>query len=135
MSLRFDTSKIADRSIVSRPGSSNPDAMEDPTKEYWSHELTAVVHWSMIVNFGSVTEANYEKWYARYAMFMLTQGTPRSEWYITLEMLKRCIGLTCNVSDYTDAAYAKWIRSKIEETAKAIVSNARRELDAPKTEA
>lgn len=134
MSLRFDTSKIADKAFITRMGSSNPEVMEDPTKEYWSHEITAVVHWSMIVNLGSVTEANYEKWYARYAMFMLTQGTPRSEWYITLAMLQKCIGLTCNVSDYTDAAYAKWIRSKIEETASSIARSAKRELDAPPTE-
>ena len=50
-------------------------------------------------------------------MFMLATGTPQSEWYITLDMLRKSIGLTTNVSTDTDAAYAKWIRSKIEETA------------------
>lgn len=135
MSLRFDTSKIVDRAFVTRKGSAIPGVMEDPEQEYWSHEITAVVHWSMIVSLGSVTEANYQKWYNRYAQFMLTQGTPRSEWYITLDMLHKSIGLTCNVSDYTDAAYAKWIRSKIEESARSITFDAMRELHGPKTEA
>ena len=131
MSLRFDTSKIADKAFLSRMGSDIPGVMEDPTKEYWSHEIEAIAHWSMVVDLGSITEANVDKWYSRYVTFMLATNTPRDQWYITLAMLRKAIGFSVNVSDATDAAYAKWIRSKIEETAARIVNNARRELDGP----
>ena len=51
MSLNFEhLSNIADKAFLTRMGSAVPAHMEDPTKEYWSHEITAVVHWSMIVN-------------------------------------------------------------------------------------
>lgn len=134
MSLNFDTSAIADKAFLTRMGSDIPGHMEDPTKEYWSHEITAVVHWSMIVSLSSITEANHEKWYARYVQFMLATGAPRDEWYITLDMVRKSIGLTTNVSTDTDAAYAKWIRSKIEDRAREILNGERRKLDEPTSE-
>lgn len=133
MSLNFDTSKL-DKSFTTRMGSADPGHMEDPTKEYWSYEVTAVVHYSMIVSLSAITAENHEKWYGRYVTFMLATGTPKADWYITLDMVRKCIGLTTNVSTDTDAAFAKWIRSKIEQTAKDAVTNARRELDAPTAE-
>lgn len=130
MSLNFDTSKL-DPAFTTRKGSSNPGTMEDPTKDYWSHELEAIVWAHLAVGLSGVTDANIGTWYKRYVMWSLACGTPSNKLYITLEMLRKAVGLTCNVSNETDAAFAKKIRTRMEEYASDAYYRAARELDTP----
>lgn len=134
MSLNFDTTKIADKEFITRMGSDVPGVMEDPTKEYWSHEITAVIHWCMVTDIGTITEANYETWYNRYVSWMLACGYPKDEWFITLEMVRKSVGLSTNVFNTTDAAFAKRLRARIQETASNEVRRQRKALDEPTSE-
>jgi hypothetical protein len=131
MSLNFDTSKIEDKDFLTRMGSAEPGVMENPEKEYWSHEISSIVHWTMITNVGRITEANYLKWYERYVQYHLASGIPRDQWFVKLWMVRKAIGLSTNVSDYTDAAQAKWLRGIIERNAQDIAAAELRALDEP----
>jgi hypothetical protein len=128
MSLNFDTSKL-DREFTTRKG--DPERMgEDPNAEYWSHEVEAIVWAHMAVGLPGVTEDNIAKWYRRYLIWNMVIGS--KEPYITVEMLRKAVGLTCNVSTETDAAWRKRMFSIMEREAEAKYNRLARELDEPK---
>lgn len=134
MSLNFDTSKIADKAFLTRMGSDVPGVMEDPKEEYWSHEITSVIHWCMITSIGTITEANHEKWYARYLAYNRAMGYSAGDQFLTLEMVRKSIGLSTNASNETDAAFWKWLRSLMEREIQSQITGERRKLDEPTAE-
>ena len=77
----------------------------------------ALVFATMSIGIGAITEKNYKKFYHRYLAFLPTLWEqPRPE--ITLEDVRRRIGLTTNASKKSDAAFIKDIGNYYLECAK-----------------
>lgn len=58
---------------------------------------------TLVTDLGEITESNYGEFYARVKVYELITGDD----YITLEDIKRRIGLTTNVSNRTSAQFLK----------------------------
>ena len=101
MSLNFDVSKIANHTVVTT----------SPFDEKKWHTVTEALVWaSMAIELGEITEANVDKFYRRLALWQKAFGPwlrfNDAEIYLTLEDVKLHIGLTTNVSNSTDKAFA-----------------------------
>lgn len=91
----------------------------DATKaEHWEEldwdKKESLVFATMAVDMGEITEKNYEEFFKRYAMFCSAADQQR---YLTLEDVKRGIGLHTNVSTTTPAAFRKRLVKILEQHA------------------
>jgi len=119
MALHIGYKNIADESFVYVTDDQGRKCLSDP--------VVTVGHYCMVIGIREITAENYTKWYARYTMFARAIDEPRENWF-KLDTIRRCIGLTANVAEETDAAYAKWIRTKLEERAKTDLYNEGKEM-------
>lgn len=92
----------------------------------WSTKETLIFS-TMAVDYGEVTEKNYEDFYKRYVMFCTATGQER---YLTLDDVRKAIGLHANVSTSTPAAYRKRLAGIIERHAEDVIWSEKRQEDA-----
>lgn len=113
MALRFDVSKIEDKDEVTNHPS-------DPTK--WHPVTEMIVQLLMIVGMNSITDANYYRVWVRINSFERVSGSmlkaiPRDDdgneldgelldRYITIDDVRKHIGLTTNVSELSGPEWA-----------------------------
>jgi hypothetical protein len=110
MSLDWNLSKIENSDAlcwVKRPG---PDG---EIGEYLSPVTESIIWSTIVVNIGSITEKNWEKFYER-LNFYEKLFNPLSHKdgvgvFITAEQVKQHIGLWTNVMDKTDAQWLKHV--------------------------
>jgi hypothetical protein len=99
MSLDFSVKDVKDATILAR---------WEGDREYWSHEVEAVVHWSYAIGMNRiVNEADRKLWYRRYVAIQMAMGYGKDDLWVTPEMLDRLEGLTTNVSQMTDTQFNK----------------------------
>lgn len=121
MSLNFDYSKIVDNERVT----THPDDIgKDPTKEKVRyHSVFNSMVWNlMIIGVGRINEKTLPTVQARMAQYQKALGAALSDHdgrdiYITDEDLAKMVGLSTNVSDMTDAQWAKHLIGMIDREA------------------
>lgn len=121
MALNFDTSDIADRSVV--------EYTDENGVERWHPNVQSVAFNGMAIGIGRITEANWEEWHKRYCQLMIAYSTPRSEHYLSRETVRKFIGFRSNVSAMTPAAWKKHLHTIIEREADARISAEIREAE------
>lgn len=98
MALTFDTTAIADKSILH---------VEREGKSYWSPLVERMSFATMLVGINDIKDEDAaDKFYKRYRAYLIAGGTPSST-YMSLETVRKFIGLRTNAGTYTDAAYKK----------------------------
>lgn len=89
---------------------------------YTDQETIDMVHATIAVDLGEITEANAVQWWRRARLFEIAaagrlvhdaEGDPLP---LTLERVRRFIGLRVNVANTTDAAYRKRIDLVLRDT-------------------
>ena len=107
MSLNWDAGNIKDWDDIKWV-----DAPDDHDGE---HEWLGGIEWqythgmifaSMVVGLNEVTEANWEKWYARCKYIQEMEQPDWNRW-VTPEIVHRRIGLSTNVENVKDGEWAK----------------------------
>ena len=86
--------------------------------EHWDEldwdKKESLIFATLAVDFGEITERNHEEFFKRYAMFCIAAEQKR---YLTLEDVRKGIGLRTNVSTTTPAAYKKRLGGILEQHA------------------
>ena len=82
--------------------------------------ITNTLIWAtMSVDMGDITEKNYVEFYSRIkaleAVFGALANGPDGSYFITIEDVKKRIGLSTNVSDKTIGQFFKKIEKQIKE--------------------
>lgn len=124
MSLDFNYSKIADADRVT----THPDDLgKDPAKERVRyHAVFDSVVWAlMVIGVGSITEKTLETVQSRMGQYQKALGPSFEDKdgrpvYITDEDLAKLVGLTTNVSNMTDAQWAKHLVEMLDRESKQI---------------
>lgn len=107
MALTFDTTKVADKSILH---------VERDGESCWSPLAESVIFGTMLVGINDIKdEAAADKFYQRFRAYLIAKGMPAST-YMPLETVRKFIGLRTNADGYTDAAYKKHLIRWIGET-------------------
>ena len=108
MALNFNYADVVDKDVV----------CTDPTDPDKYHPVFNAIVWlSLICGYSSITAANAEKVHARIAQYELVSGGMlavlddgrRRPLFITLDDVKRYIGLRTNAPTYREAQWAKML--------------------------
>lgn len=96
------------------------------TEEYGLHrnmmrgEVADVIHLTIPLGMGRLTETNYVTFYRRFVQFCLIKGRDLKDVEdggVTLELIKKMVGLSTNASNKTDAAFRKDLMHELEDQA------------------
>jgi hypothetical protein len=119
MSLNWDTSAIKDWNVVTAHPDDREKLKADPSAKVRLNPLTDALIWMcMAIGMNGITEKNVKKFCVRaYSMerFGAFRGSAKGPIYLTEDEVESHIGLRTNVSDTTDAQFAKKLLSIAEE--------------------
>lgn len=117
MSLNFNYANVADKDVV----------CTDPSDENKYHPVFDALIWlSMVCGYNKIAEDNCAKVYTRIAQYQAVVGAylgyagedgERVPLYITLEDVRRYIGMHTNVTSMTDAQWNKRLAATALEEA------------------
>ena len=136
MALHWNMEKVKDTALLHNTA---PDKDSEPKFPKGSPEdiegdrqwaITNQIIWATIgVDIGSITEKNYEEFYARLKIFdRMTGAGKHSKFQITLADVKRRIGLSTNVANTSRASFIKKMRTRMEQDINNHVAFERKQL-------